>query len=392
MQPGQEPILFSLFVIFAGAAVVATAALFARQALPVAYIVLGLIIGPHGLGLVHDPATVRDMADVGIIFLLFLLGLDLAPKGLLHMLRKATLVTMATSLLFAAAGYGVARAFGFSGSDPWLIGAGMMFSSTIIGLKLLPTTALHHQRMGEIIISILLLQDLIAIAILLLLEGMSGTQSPSGLMVAARILGLPALLLVAFLAARYVLIPLIRKFDKIREYIFLVAIGWCLGMAEFAALMGLSHEIGAFIGGVAVATSPIALYIADSLKPLRDFFLILFFFSLGAGFDLGALDAVLIPGLVLGMLMIVVKPVAFWGLLRGIGEEGPRSLEIGFRLGQISEFSLLIAVLALEAGALSNQGSMLVQTATLVTFVASTYLVVLRYPTPVAVSDRLRRD
>ncbi len=392
MPPTHDPIVFSLFVIFAGAAVVATAALFARQALPVAYIVLGIMIGPYGFALVDDPETVGGMADIGIIFLLFLLGLDLAPKGLAHMLRKATLVTLATSILFAGVGYGVARAFGFSGNDPWLIGAGMMFSSTIIGLKLLPTTALHHQRMGEIIISILLLQDLIAIAILLLIEGLSGVETPSRWLVAGRILALPALLAVAFAAARYLLIPLIRRFNKIREYIFLTAIGWCLGMAEFAALMGLSHEIGAFIGGVALATSPIALYIADSLKPLRDFFLILFFFSLGAGFDLSVLNSVLLPALLLGALMIVIKPIAFKQLLRRTGEEGPRSLEIGFRLGQVSEFSLLIAVLAVESGVMSYQASYVVQAATLVTFVASTYLVVLRYPTPVAVSDRLRRD
>jgi Kef-type K+ transport system membrane component KefB len=386
-----ESIVFSLFLIFTGAAVVATMALYARQALPVAYIVLGVIIGPFGLKLITDPQVIGQMSEIGIIFLLFLLGLDLTPQELLHMLRKATLVTVGSSLAFATLGGVVAWLFGFTAAEWFVIGAAMMFSSTIIGLKLLPTTALHHQHTGEIIISILLLQDLIAIAILLIIEGISGNDSflmGFGLL----LVGLPALLAFAFLFERYVLIKLIRKFDKIREYIFLTAIGWCLGLSELATLLGLSHEIGAFIAGVSLATSPIALYIADSLKPLRDFFLILFFFSLGAQFELNIVLEVLAPGALLAGLMLLGKPWMFRFLLQWAGEKPALSMEVGVRLGQVSEFSLLIAVLALESGLIGRAASFLVQTTTLLTFLASTYFVVLNYPTPVAISDRLRRD
>ncbi len=387
----EQFVVFSLFLIFTGAAVLATLALYARQALPVAYIVLGVLIGPYGFKLVTDPDMIRQMSEVGIIFLLFLLGLDLTPQELLNMLRKATLVTLGSSLVFAVVGFVVVWAFGFTVAEWLLVGAAMMFSSTIIGLKLLPTTALHHQHTGEIIISILLLQDLIAIVILLCIEGLSGGDSflkGFGLLLVA----LPALLGFAFLFERYVLIKLIRKFDKIREYIFLTAIGWCLGVSELAALIGLSHEIGAFIAGVALATSPIALYIADSLRPLRDFFLVLFFFSLGAGFDLQVLLEVLVPASVLAALMLLGKPWVFRFFLQWIGEQPKLSMEVGVRMGQVSEFSLLIAVLALDNGLIGHAASYLVQATTLLTFVVSTYFVVLNYPTPVAVSDRLRRD
>jgi Kef-type K+ transport system membrane component KefB len=388
---GQDPIVFSLFLIFTGATLLATLALYARQALPVAYIVLGLAIGPAGLGFITDPSAIRQMSEIGIMFLLFLLGLDLAPGELLQMLRKATLITVGTSLLFALTGIIVALIFGFTLTECLLIGAAMTFSSTIIGLKLLPTTALHHQHTGEVIISILLLQDLIAIAILLLVEGFGGRGSiltGFGLL----LIGLPLLLGFAFLFSRYVLIKLIRKFDKIREYIFLTAIGWCLGIAELAALLGLSHEIGAFIAGVSLATSPIAFYIAESLKPLRDFFLVMFFFFLGAGFDLSILPTVVIPALILAGLMMLAKPWVFRWFLLLAGESHKLSMEIGVRLGQISEFSLLIAVVALENSLIGDKASYLVQATTLLTFVASTYFVVLNYPTPVAISDRLRRD
>ncbi len=117
---------------------------------------------------------------------------------------------------------------------------------------------------------------------------------------------MPALIAFAWLFERYVLIRLIRKFDKIQEYIFLMTIGWCMSMAELAGLLGLSAEIGAFIAGVVLASSPIAMFIAESLKPLRDFFLVLFFFSLGAGFDVGMIGQVIMPALLLaGALMLL---------------------------------------------------------------------------------------
>jgi Kef-type K+ transport system membrane component KefB len=371
--------------------VFATLALYARQALPIAYIVLGIFIGPYGFKLIDNAAAIEQMAQIGIMFLLFLLGLDLSPQRLLQMLRKATLITLGTSLVFALLSIGVARMFDYTWGECLLIGAAMTFSSTIIGLKLLPTRTLHHQHTGEIIISILLLQDLLAIAILLLIEGLGGRGSSlQGL--GLLIVTLPLLLGFAWATSRYVLIPLIRRFDKIREYIFLIAIGWCLCISQVAALLGLSYAIGAFIGGVALATSPISLYIADSLRPLRDFFLVLFFFSLGAGFDLGMLGAVLLPTLLLGTLLMGVKPWVFRGFLQWAGERPSIAMEVGVRLGQVSEFSLLIAVLAEQNQLIGREASYLVQATTILTFIASTYYLVMTYPTPVAISDSLRRD
>ena len=134
----EDPVVFTIFVIFAGSAVIATLALFARQALLVAYILLGVLFGPSAIGLVSDPELVEEMAHIGIIFLLFLMGLELNPRDLVLMLRKTTLVTLVSSLIFAMVGTGVALAFGYTPIESLLIGCGMMFSSTIVGLKLLP--------------------------------------------------------------------------------------------------------------------------------------------------------------------------------------------------------------------------------------------------------------
>jgi len=387
----HDQVLFSLFLIFSGAAVIATMALFSRQSMLVSYIVLGAVLGPFGLGLVARPELIADISHAGVIFLLFLLGLNLHPQQLLRLLREALMVTLGSSLAFALLGFAIAWLFGMTMFDSLLVAATAMFSSTIIGLKLLPTTQLHHQHTGEVIISILLLQDLIAILILLVLQAAGGDGSLAWEL-GKVIVMLPVSMVLALAGARFILVPLFERFDTIQEYIFLLAIGWCLGFAELAVAMGLSAEIGAFLAGVALATSPISTFIAESLKPLRDFFLIMFFFALGAGFDLGMVDELVLPALLLAAVMVLVKPQVFRFLLQRTGESKAFSMEIGVRLGQISEFSLLIAMLALQSGLLSERASGLIQLATLMSFILSSYWIMLRYPTPIAVTQRLRRD
>lgn len=387
----QQDIVFTIFLIFTGAAVLATIALYARQALLVAYILLGILLGPSALGLVSDPDLIGEIAHIGIMFLLFLMGLELNPREFVLLMRKTIIVTLASSLVFWSTGTLLALLFGYPFGEALLIGSVMIFSSTIIGLKLLPTTVLHHQRTGDIIISILLLQDFIAILLLLMIEG-SASRGQTITEFVKLLLALPLLIGAALLFVRMVLLRLLQKFDTFREYIFLLAIGWCLGMAEVAAALGVSHEIGAFIGGVTLASSPISLYMSENLKPLRDFFLVIFFFSLGAGFDLGMLGSLLLPAMVFAVLSVAGKPPVFRLLLERSGETDKRATEVGARLGQLSEFSLLVSVLALEQGLIGIEASYLIQLATLLTFFASTYLVVLRYPTPIALSNELRRN
>lgn len=388
---GSDPLIFSFFLIFACAGILATLALFTRQPLIVVYIITGMILGPSGLAFIDNPQLISSTAKFGIIFLLFLLGLDMQPSKLLNTLKSSMLVGLGSCIVFFLAGAAIAFAFGYTSTETVIIGVAMMFSSTIIGIKLLPTTVLHHRRTGELVISLLLIQDLVAIIVLLVITG--GFLEFSGASKIIRVLvSLPLLIFGAWGFVKYVLLPLLEKFDAFHEYIFLVAIGWCLGLAEMAELLGLSLEIGAFIAGVTIATSPIALYIADHLKPLRDFFLVLFFFSLGAGFHMELLGDVILPALLMAAAMLALKPVVFRYLLHGMSESDKLGWETGFRLGQISEFSLLIAFIATAENLIGNHASHLIQATAILTFLVSSYLVVFRYPTPIAVSDELRRD
>jgi Kef-type K+ transport system membrane component KefB len=387
----DQSIIVTLFLVFIGAALTATLMLYSRQALIIGYIVTGIALGPWGMNWVSDTRLIADMADVGIIFLLFLLGLNLTPQKLLQLFRQTTLVTLVTSVAFCATAWSIARLFGFSTLEALLIGVAAMFSSTIIGIKLLPTTILHHRHTGEVIISVLLLQDLVAIVVMLGLQGLeSASLRPTELL--RPLLALPLLIAAALALDRLVLLKLISRLDKVQEYIFLLTLAWCLGIAQLGHAVGLSYEIGAFLAGIVIATRPISLFIAERLKPLRDFFLVLFFFALGASLDLDVIGRVAVPAVFLALVMLVLKPVVFRYALGQVAESPRLAWETGWRLGQMSEFSLLIAYLAMGVPGIGADTISLIQVATVLTFIGSSSIVVLRFPTPVAVSDRLRRD
>jgi Kef-type K+ transport system membrane component KefB len=157
-------------------------------------------------------------------------------------------------------------------------------------------------------------------------------------------------------------------------------------------MLGLSLEMGAFIAGISLATVPIALVIAEELKPLRDFFLILFFFSIGAEFDLVVSQQLIVPGLVMTAVLMIAKPLIFnWGF-QAIGEKPKIATQLGVRLGQASEFSLLVSFSALASGLIEERSSYLIQLVVVLTFVASTYWVVSAYPTPISYKFGQRKD
>jgi Kef-type K+ transport system membrane component KefB len=387
---GLDNIVLELAVIFAGAAVLGTVFLYLRQPIILAYIVLGGLIGPWGFRVLGDAGHIEQLSHIGIILLLFLLGLNLHPEKLLQLFRKTSIVTLSTSFLFMVLAALVSVLMGFEWRDSLIIGSAMMFSSTIVSLKLIPTTTLHQRHTGEMMISVLLFQDILAILLILFLGG--GAEGGGILIMVLVVLKLAGLGAFSFATVKFVLIPLFRRFDAIKEYIFLASLGWCLFMAEMAHLLGLSYEMGAFLAGVAIAAFPVALIISENLKPLREFFLILFFFSIGARFDLFVTKNVVLPGLVLAAVLMAAKPLLFRAAFAMIKEEKRISRELGVRLGQASEFSLLVAYSAEKSGQITVSSSYLIQTVVIITFIASTYWVVIKYPTPISSKKGMRMD
>jgi Kef-type K+ transport system membrane component KefB len=388
--PMGHNIILQIILIFAGASILATLFLYLKQPIILAYIALGMIVGSSGLRLLEDPANIGQISQLGIILLVFLLGLNLHLQKLYKLLRQTALVATATSAVFAALAMLVALAFRFPPLDSLVVGLALMFSSTVICIKLVPTTTLHQKHMGEVIISILLLQDIAAIVLMLFLYGGGGAGIlVDGLLLVAKTL---AIGVVAVLVVRFGLLRVFKRFDVIQDYLFLVSLGWCLLVAGAAHASGISYEIGAFIAGISLGSSPIALFLAEGLKPVREFFMILFFFAIGARFDVLVAREILVPGLVLAAVMLAAKPLVFERAFRMSGEPARAARELGIRLGQASEFSLLVAYGGFAAGRIEARSSYLIQLVTIVTFVVSTYIVVYGLPTPIALSAKMRQD
>ena len=183
-----------------------------------------------------------------------------------------------------------------------------------------------------------------------------------------------------------------KKFDVIQEYSFVATLAWCFCWAEISHRIGLSYETGAFIAGTLLAVSPISNVISIHLKPLREFFLILFFFAIGANINVLASDIYTLWGILFGVVLIRLKAWGFYRALIISNTEVPINKELSARLSQASEFSLLLAYTAVANGLISEQGTTFIQIVTLTTFILSTYWIVSRYPTPISNVNTLRQD
>jgi Kef-type K+ transport system membrane component KefB len=379
---GIESIISELTLIIVGAAVLGTIFLYARQPIIIAYIVIGVIVGPSGLGLMPETSHIEHASHVGVILLLFLIGLNLQPEKLLKLFKKTAGLTLGTAFVFAITGFGFALLLRRPLGEALIFGLAMMFSSTVVGLKLIPTTALHHKHTGEMMTSILLIQDILAILVILFVGGEQGEHVILTFsLLSAKFV---VLCVTAFAGVKYVVTPLLTKFDTIQEYTFVATLGWCMVWAVVAHAVGLSYEMGAFLAGISIASCRAATAIAEHLKPLREFFLILFFFSMGAKLNIRLNPALMIPAILFGVALVPLKAVVYrFGFQRGAEPEKIRK-ELAVRLSQASEFSLLLAFSAASAGAISDDTAMMIQIATIISFSVSTYWVVLRYPTPIS--------
>lgn len=387
----MDNFIFDLGIILVGAAVLSYFAVILKQPIIIAYILCGVIMGPWGTRWIQGVDFVETISHLGITLLLYLAGLNLHPQKLFQLFKKTTIITAvncAGSFLIA---FSLALIFRFSLIDSLCVGLALMFSSTILVVKLLPTTALHHEKMGASCIGVLIMQDLLAIAVLAFLRCWG---APEGAILSFTIISVKLCAFIASLVAleHFVLRKIMAHVERLHEVLFILGLAWCFGIADISNNMGLFYETGAFFAGVVLARHAVSRFIADALKPLRDFFLVLFFFTLGAKIDFSLMKDILFPSLTMALVFILFKPWIFKNAFVWTGEDKNFSTEAGFRLGQLSEFSLLVAILALQLGHISNPAAQLIQLVTIFTFIASSYIVVFKYPTPIGVTNKLIRD
>ncbi len=383
----MHTIFFEIGVVVVASAILAWLALLAKQPIILAYIGAGVLLGPWGLGLVREVEFVDGVSRIGVTLLLFLAGLALHPRRLFSLFRETLIISLVSGVVFWLVGYLFAQAWGYSGKEAFIIGLAMTFSSTILVVKLLPTTALHQKRMGSLCIAVLIAQDLVAVTSLIIIN-----SNPMALKWRLILLPLYAVLLIAttLAAEQFILRRIMARIETFQELLYLMTLAWCFGVAMIFEWAGLSPEVGAFIAGIALARSSIATILSEGLKFFRDFFLVLFFFVLGAQTDLVMAKAVLLPAFILCVIIILIKSGVYFGLFKWAGEEKRFSWEISVRLSQTSEFSLILAVFAAEIGAVSSRGSQLIQMVTIFSLIISSYLTVNYFPNPLGMKKFLK--
>ena len=363
--------------VLAVAAGIGAFAFWLRQPLIIAFIFAGILLGPAGLDWVHAFDQVDLFAKLGIGLLLFVVGLKLD----LHLIRSVGRVAMVAGFgqmtMTAVVAYAVAVALGMTPMTAFYVAAALTFSSTVIIVKLLSDNREIEALHGRIALGILIIQDIVVVLLMIGLTAYRGESDESHIgMQTLEVIGkgVGFLALIA-IATRYLLPSLLRSLARWPELLVLFAIAWAIGLASLGTGLGFSKEVGAFVAGVALAATPYKAILAARLVSLRDFLLLFFFIDLGVQIDMAHLGAALGPAILLSVIVLAGKPIMVMALVGGMGYAKRTAATAGLTLGQISEFSLILAALGLSLGHIDKATMGLITLIGLITIGLSTYMI-----------------
>ncbi len=362
--------------ILAIAAVVGGLATLLRQPLIVAYILVGIIVGPALAGFVTATDQVELLAKVGIAILLFLVGLKLD----LHLIRsmgKVSLLTGLGQVIFTSViGFLIVLAFGFSMIPALYIAVALTFSSTIIIVKLLSDKRELDELHGRVAVGFLIVQDLVVIIAMIVIVAIGSPGETSvGQRMLVTILGGVGFLAAVALVARYVVPTLLDFMARSRELILLFAVAWAVGLSFASSALGLSMEIGAFLAGVALASTPYRDILGAQLVNLRDILILFFFIELGASLTFDDALSQLVPALVLSVFVLIGNPIIVMAIMGVLGYQKKVSFRAGLTVAQISEFSLILIALGFSLGQVDGAVLSLVTIVGVITIGVSTYFI-----------------
>lgn len=345
-----------------------------RQPLIIGYIITGVLVGPAAFGIVKSPETLKLFADIGIALLLFIIGLGLNPKVVREVGKTATFVGVTQVGIITGLGWLLGSAFGLSNNESLFLGAALAISSTIIILKLLSDKKEHSRLYGKIAISVSLVQDIIAIILVVITSASGGHSIALGSLFSLTIKAVFVGWIIYLIS--YKLLPAFKNvIADSQEFLFLFAIAWGLGSAALFSKVGLSAEIGSLLAGICLAPLPYAQEIGARLRPLRDFFLIVFFISLGANLSFTNLSSHW--GLVILALLtaVVIKPLVAMGVMGFMGYTKRTSFKAAVALAQVSEFSIVLIILGQSKGLIGANVVSALVFITLISIAASTYMI-----------------
>jgi Kef-type K+ transport system membrane component KefB len=345
-----------------------------KQPLLIGYLFAGFILSFFGV--VGDVEVFSGLGQIGVALLLFLVGLEMNLNELPTIGRIALYTGLGQILFTSTIGFLIATAFGFETIPSLYFAIALAFSSTIIIVKLLSEKNDLGSLYGKISVGFLLVQDFVAVGILMFLAGLGrGNLGVSDyLFIAGK--GLLLMALVWFLSKRFLTVLFDKFLARSQELLFIASIAWALGVASFVAgPVGFTLEIGGFLAGLALSTLPEHLQIASKTRPLRDFFLTIFFILLGTKLVVANLAGVLAPALVFSAFVLVGNPIIVLSILGLLGHKKRTSFLSGLTVAQISEFSLIITAMGVALGHLTESHLAMIILVAVITMTASTYLI-----------------
>ncbi len=349
-----------------------------RQPLVVGYLLTGIIVGPSVLDILKSSDQIELFSKIGISILLFIVGLSLNPDTIKET-GKASLITGLGQIIFTTImGFILMTLLGFE-TVPALYGAiALTFSSTIIVLKLLSDKGDLGKLYGKLAIGFLLVQDLVATLLLVIVplvgaQTLGGGDLSGGLLVSLALKGIGACL-VLYGVSKFLLPKLSFFLAQSQELLFLFSVAWGLGLASFFSWIGFSIEIGALIAGVTLSVSSYSFEITSRMRPLRDFFIVLFFVLLGSQVVLTDVSSIAVPALLLSLFVLVGNPLIMYMLMNLLGYRSRTGFMAGLTVAQISEFSLILLSLGLSLGHVTQKLVSLVTLVGMITIAGSTYL------------------
>ena len=372
-----DNVFYQIGAILGLAAAGGALALLLRQPLIVAFIAVGILLGPSGFGVVVQSGEIELFARLGIALLLFVVGLKLD----VHIIRTVGPVALLTGLgqvaFTSVVGYLIALSLGMAHVTAIYVAVALTFSSTIIIVKLLSDKREVDSLHGRIAVGFLIVQDIVVVLVMIGLTAAGQAVDGASLgKEALLILTKGALMLLAVaLLTRYVLPRLLHRLARSPELLMLFAIAWAIIGATIGDALGFSKEVGAFLAGVSIASTPYRELVAARLVSLRDFLLLFFFIELGANLDMGTIGAQTGVAIVFSLFVLIGNPLIVMIIMGYMGYRKRTGFLAGLTVAQISEFSLILAALGLSLGHLDQSTVGLVTLVGLITISASTYMI-----------------
>ncbi len=372
----EFPLLQDLGLMLVAAAVCVLAARPARVPSIVAYILAGLLLGP-ALGLVEVSDGVDLISEVGIALLLFLVGLELSLEKIRDVGKVAVVAGLGQVVFTAGGGFGLCLLLGFDVVESIFIATALTFSSTVVVVKLLDQKKELDSVYGRIAVGIFLVQDLVVVVALTLLSGLGRGEDASAVELLGEVglafAGMAVLLLLTWVATRWVLPRAFGWIARRPEALFLWALSWCFALVLGAEAMEISVEIGAFLAGISLAQLPYHGDLRRRVHPLMNFFIAVFFVSLGVQMEFEAAAAQWLPAVVLSLFVLIGNPLIFLLIITRMGYDRETAFLTSVTVAQISEFSFVLAALGLSTGVIGEEILSLIAVVGLVTIAVSSY-------------------